>query len=256
MIALPWQPPVYVLLLCTCMVNEVAPHSEVNSALPIQQSESWIVNSPDMARDVDVWRPLVTCDSTTSEGCRTSNSRPPAAWLPDRGDAVAFVRQRKTAGTLLHHHMERVLGLCVSRCVAPDGQCDECLYSRAGCACPTRPARARDSPDGAGGCPYPCAHKNASYVRRPRALSRLPPGAQTHLITMVREPVSRIISEFYFLQPGCRQPETHPALVAWLGVYGPRMSAAVCSGDLATFGTGRRSSVRPAFLVPCLPPLG
>ena len=112
MIALPWQPPVYVLLLCTCSVGA------------------------DMARDVDVWRPLVTCDSTTSEGCRTSNSQPPAAWLPDRGDAVAFVRHRKTAGTLLHHHMERVLGFAC-RGVLP-------LMASATSACtPVPVARAR-----------------------------------------------------------------------------------------------------------------
>ena len=85
-------------------------------------------------------------------------SRDVGGWtgrLDVRGmDHVGFVRMRKAGTTSVHHHLEKVLQLCVPRCLDRRTLCHNCLYGAPDCTCKASSPQRRYTFERC----YPCNH--------------------------------------------------------------------------------------------------
>jgi hypothetical protein len=73
-----------------------------------------------------------------------------------------------------------------------------------------------------------------------------------HLLTLVRDPFDRLLSEFFFVRTACDGKDR--GMNKWLRLYPLNLQRAICVGDFEAFATVRLLPLLPLMFLFC-PPL-
>eukprot|EP00039_Didymoeca_costata_P008763 m.115976 g.115976 ORF g.115976 m.115976 type:complete len:390 (+) comp14222_c0_seq2:96-1265(+) len=164
-------------------------------------------------------------------------------------DYVGFLRFRKVGSTTMHEFMKEETGLCpLASCVSgKDESCDSstCLYT-IDCSC---------TPNKREPC-YQCAHVSfrdvyTRYLQTTHRFKKQNEAKSTSrlfMVTVVRDPFKRLLSEFFFVYNGACPSVIRDAplasdnmMIGWLAGYHPIIQHAICSLDFETFATNKLS---------------
>eukprot|EP00049_Salpingoeca_infusionum_P006161 m.101976 g.101976 ORF g.101976 m.101976 type:complete len:321 (-) comp13215_c0_seq4:559-1521(-) len=166
------------------------------------------------------------------------------AWVKpfqlQRTDRIGFVRPRKVASTTMMSFLTRDLGLCQSHCAPNTGVCSDCVLSF-DCE-PCEDLYAKYS-----GCKF-CPHHNLRALRNVFSAQQAKlahygqPVGKLYTVTVIRDPVDKFLSYFFFVKESCPYNDTSLAVadaahvpLPWLRGLPLVQQKMVCSGDIASF---------------------